>query len=98
MDGDQIDETGIRGERIVGDHFVVLFNAHDDAVPFRLGTRKRYVRWTCVLDTAAVNEQQTFEHMDVFPLLARSVSVLCGQSTELPLRSASADHGLSQAG
>ncbi len=76
LPGNQIEETSENGERILGASFVILFNAHHYAVPFRLGVRKRDVSWICVLDTAAASEQQSFEHMDLFPLQAHSLAVL----------------------
>jgi isoamylase len=77
LPGDQITEMGCEGERIVGDTFVILFNAYHEAVEFRLGARRRDVRWTCAIDTAAPDaEPRTFEHMSVFPLQACSLAVL----------------------
>ena len=77
LPGDQITEMGCQGERIIGDTFVILLNAHREAVPFRLGARRRDARWTCVLDTAVPGAvSQSFGHMDVFPLQARSLAVL----------------------
>jgi glycogen operon protein len=75
--GDQIAETGVRGERIVGDSFLLLFNAHAEAMPFKLGSRRRVVRWHCVFDTADPAAQgRVFEHRAEYPLAARSLAVL----------------------
>jgi glycogen operon protein len=75
--GDQIAETGERGERIVGDSFLLLFNANLEPVTFRLGSRRREVRWHCVLDTAdAAGAGRIFEHRGEYPLQARSLAVL----------------------
>ena len=52
LPGDQIGEVDENGERIVGDSFAILFNAHQKSISFRLGTRQRDVHWTWVLDTA----------------------------------------------
>jgi isoamylase len=77
LPGDQIAEVGEHGERIVGDSFAILFNAHHEPISFRLGARQRNVYWTCVLDTAApVAPQRTFEHMSEFPLQAHCLAVL----------------------
>ena len=77
LPGDQITETGEQGERIVGNSFAILLNAHHDAIPFRLGARRSDLRWRCILDTAMPGlEARTFEQMDVFPLQPRSLSVL----------------------
>ena len=52
LPGDQITEIGEQGERIRGDTFAILFNAHHEMVPFRLGASRLDARWTCILDTA----------------------------------------------
>jgi len=80
LPGDQITEVDGHGERIVGDSFVILFNAHDKPISFQLGARRRDVRWTCVLDTALpAAPSRTFENMSEFPLEARSLAVLCAE-------------------
>ena len=80
LPGDQITETDEQGERIVGDSFAILFNAHHEEISFRLGARRRDIRWSCVLDTAAPgNALRVFEHMSYFPLQARSFVVLRGE-------------------
>jgi isoamylase len=82
LPGDQIEETDSRGELVIGETFAVLFNAHHEPVPFRLGARRRDVRWICLLDTGAPDEpSRAFEHMSIFPLQARSLAVL---RAELP--------------
>jgi isoamylase len=85
LPGDQITETGERGERITGDSFVILFNAHHESISFRLGTRQRNVCWTCVLNTATpAAPQRTFEHMSEFPLRARCLAVLRAELQLIP--------------
>lgn len=77
LPGDQIDEPGARGERVRGDSFAVLFNAHHEPVAFRLGTRRRDIRWTCEIDTADPGAApRCFGHLQEFPLQARSLAVL----------------------
>jgi glycogen operon protein len=77
LPGNQITEMNARGERILGETFVVLLNAHGHEVPFRLGSRTRDVLWTCVLDTAADDTTpRLFAHRSSFPLQARSLAVL----------------------
>ena len=78
--GDQIDETDECGERISGETFAILFNAHHEAIAFRLGARERDVSWTCVIDTASPNDTGAiYQHMSYFPLQARSLAVLRGE-------------------
>ncbi|MCW1921268.1 glycogen debranching protein GlgX [Luteolibacter arcticus] len=77
LPGDQIDETGVQGERITGDTFAILFNAHDEPVPFCLGARRRDVGWTTVIDTADPDAPaRTFPHMGIYPLHGHSLVVL----------------------
>ncbi len=77
LPGNQIDETDERGERICGDIFAVLVNAHHEAVPFRLGSRVHNVRWFRVFDTAMPGDSAgSFRHMHEYPLQARSFVVL----------------------
>ena len=78
LPGDQISELGEHGERIRGDSFAILFNAHHAPVDFRLGTRKRELRWHCVFDTALPDDApaRTFEHLDIFPMQARSLVIM----------------------
>ena len=78
-------EVGEQGERIVGDSFAILLNAHDDLIAFRLGTRQRDVRWSCVLDTAKPRGVGlTFEHMNEFPLQGRFLAVLRAELPNIP--------------
>jgi glycogen operon protein len=77
LPGDQITETNERGERILGDNFAVLFNANQDAIAFRLGTRRSDLIWTCILDTAVPgSEGHIFKQTEIFPLQPRSLAVL----------------------
>jgi len=77
LPGDQITETGEHGERIVGNSFAILLNAHPELIPFRLGARRREVNWRCILDTSTSSAQpRSFEHMSSFPLQPRSMVVL----------------------
>jgi glycogen operon protein len=87
LPGDQIAETDERGERIAGDSFAILLNAHHEAISFRLGTHRRDLRWTCILDTASRNPApRIYEHMSCFPLQARSLVVLRGMPVETKAR------------
>jgi glycogen operon protein len=85
LPGDQITELGDRGERIAGDTFTLLLNAHPEPITFRLGTRRRDVRWRCVLDTAGrAPFPHPFEHLGGFPLEARSLALLRAESPPHP--------------
>jgi glycogen operon protein len=83
LPGDQITETNECGKRIIGDSFAILLNAHDQAISFRLGTRRRDLSWECMIDTATSGTQRrTFAHSSVFPLQARSLVVLRAEMAE----------------
>jgi isoamylase len=83
--GDQIAEVSEHGDRIVGDSFAILLNAHREPISFRLGTRQRDVSWTCVLDTAAPDAgRRMFEHMSEFPLQALSLALLRAELQSIP--------------
>ena len=85
LPGDQIDETGEQGERITGDTFAILFNAHDEPVSFRLGARRRDIVWTPVLDTADPQAPAcAFPHMGRYPLHGRSLVVLGTELSNKP--------------
>jgi isoamylase len=85
LPGDQITETNDKGERIVSDSFALLLNANHESVPFRLGARRRDLRWKCILDTSAPNsEAGSFEHMSIFPLQPRSFAALQAELFEEP--------------
>jgi len=51
LNGDAIDEADERGERVVGDTLLVLFNASDDAQPFTLPNGEVATRWEILVDT-----------------------------------------------
>ncbi len=75
--GKQIDETDAHGQRIVGESFLVLFNAEDDLVTFRLGGRAGGLDWDLVLDTADPDVKiHRLQHLNEYALQGRSVVVL----------------------
>jgi len=75
--GSQIDETDAQGERIPSDSFLILLNAYDRSVSFRLSARERDQNWELVFDTSST--KMTFQVLGRLPdysLQARSVAVL----------------------
>ena len=77
--GDMIDVCNERAEPITGDSFLILFNATDDIVPFRLSNRHYNVEWTLVMDTfvePSESEPSNYGHMQEYSLNARSMVVL----------------------
>jgi glycogen operon protein len=55
LNGDGIGGRDPRGERIVDRHFIVLFNAHDEAVDFTIPPEEYSPLWEVVVDTAGVS-------------------------------------------
>ena len=53
LNGEAITERGARGEPIRDKHFLLLFNAHDDAVRFVLPGADHADGWHVAVDTAA---------------------------------------------
>ena len=80
----QRDETDEHGRRIIGDSFLILFNAGHENVSFHLGGRARGLNWELVLDTSASHtESRSLEHQDTYLLQERSLAVL---RPKLPVR------------
>ncbi|PYO37276.1 MAG: glycogen debranching enzyme GlgX [Candidatus Rokuibacteriota bacterium] len=77
--GDANEEVDERGEPIVGDTFLVLLNAHHEAVPFILPAHEPRVRWEPMLDTRAweaPDPASTYRTGDHYDLAGRSLAVL----------------------
>ncbi len=77
--GDAIDEVDDMGEPVVGDTFLVLLNAHHQAMPFILPAHEARVRWEPVLDTRdwdVADRTRVFRAGDVYDLDGRSLVVL----------------------
>jgi glycogen operon protein len=51
LNGNELQMTTPRGEDVQDDSFLVLFNAHSDALTFRLPTRRFGTRWELELST-----------------------------------------------
>ncbi|MGH9039714.1 MAG: glycogen debranching protein GlgX [Acidimicrobiia bacterium] len=51
LNGEAIPDPDPRGERITDDSFLLCFNAHHEALPFKVPDRKFGERWVVVLDT-----------------------------------------------
>jgi glycogen operon protein len=74
LNGGEIRERTPHGEPIVGDSFLLLFNAHPQAVVFTLPTRRFGARWAVELATGSAPEQ---------PLAARALVAVDGHSLTL---------------
>jgi isoamylase len=79
LNGDELDTTTTHGEELRDDSFLLLFNAHHEAVTFRLPTRRFGARWLLELTTAEPGlpaDSGTWSARDEVPVLARSIVVL----------------------
>ena len=77
LSGDAIAETNERGERIIDDTLLILFNAHDATVPFTLPGADEPAEWTAILDTARVSrEHRRLASGDQSLLESRSLALL----------------------
>jgi glycogen operon protein len=78
--GDLIGDVDERGEPIVGDSFLLLLNAHYEAIPFTLPVNNGIQKWEWLLDTAQP-QAETFDPTGKEPYLlqGRSMVVLRAQ-------------------
>src|SRR5271166_1761584 len=75
--GGQIDETDAQGERIISGSFLILLNANDECVSFRLMARAREQNWQLVFDTSSASMTvRILGRLAEYPLQPRSVAVL----------------------
>lgn len=78
LDGARINEVDRRGHPIVDDTILILFNAHNKDVEFKLPPSSASNRWRLVLDTreALPHPSPVAEVGDVHNLIAHSLAVL----------------------
>ncbi|MER7073947.1 glycogen debranching protein GlgX [Terrabacter sp. NPDC000476] len=77
LNGSAIPEPDPRGQQILGDSFLVMFNAHDEVLTFTLPDDEWGAQWVPVIDTAlAVVESTTLEPTWQIQVQPRSTVVL----------------------
>lgn len=79
LDGELIGDVDERGEKIVGDTLLVLYNAHYEPIPFKLPAVPPGRNWEVLLDTTRSREPPVPPRLAArswYPLQGRSV-VLC---------------------
>ncbi len=81
LNGEKIDNTGYKGERVADDSFCILFNAHHEPLIYTVPKQILNHKWTKVLDTAAdfLNEKGcgcTFTAGNTINVESRSIVVL----------------------
>ena len=78
--GDAIEETDARGNRIVDDTFLLLLNAHHEAIPFLLPSPEGNASWSVVLNThvgGVASPASTVTSSEPFTIEPRSMALLC---------------------
>jgi glycogen operon protein len=76
--GDRLAERDARGAPVEDDDLLLLLNAHNEAIAFKLPTDG----WRVLLDTA----EQAAQPGDAYPLQARSVALLAKPRSSSPAR------------
>jgi isoamylase len=79
LNGNAIPSLGARGERVTDDSFLVMFNAHYEALRFSPPDERFGARWSTVVDTTHGHVGLTnrlFRHTSRIKLEGRSLMVL----------------------
>jgi glycogen operon protein len=87
LNGEGIEELDQRGNRVIDDTFLILMNAHHEAVPFVLPQVASGTRWQVQLDTArdgGLNPQGRYPAGVVYPLEGLSLAVLTQHQSGRP--------------
>jgi isoamylase len=77
--GDALTEVGERGQAIRDASFIVLFNAHHDAIPFQVSQPQPGTRWVTEIDTAfstGIPDDTSVRPDAPYPLQGRSLVLL----------------------
>jgi glycogen operon protein len=77
--GEGLTETDERGQPVTDRNFIVLFNAHHEAIEFRLPGQAGASRWFALFDTAhgdGLASNGTFDAGGTYPLQGRSLALL----------------------
>ena len=81
--GDLIDESGTRGEEILGDTLLLLMNAHHEPLPFVLPVLSPGHDWELLFDTSTTEiDQELKDEGHKYPLKERSMALFRTTSTE----------------
>ena len=81
--GDAIEEKDARGNAIVDDTVVLLFNAHHESIPFVLPACDERTSWVLMLDTCDPTPRRSsavFKGGEPYTIEARSMAILCRES------------------
>ena len=80
--GDGILESDPRGQRVVDDTFLLIFNAHHEPIEFTLPGDDYAAGWTVVVDTAELEEVEpvSVKAGETLTVAARATVVLQAQA------------------
>ena len=70
------DEIDDKGRHIVGDTLLILFNSHNETIPFLMPPHAESDFWQPVLDTATDRPLKRLLEAQPYPLQAHSLAVL----------------------
>ncbi|MHB8623973.1 MAG: glycogen debranching protein GlgX [Sulfuricaulis sp.] len=79
LSGNGLDETNERGQPIIDDNFLLLFNSHHDEIAFTLPAHHPDKIWKMELDTARNTDlgvDSTYAGSQTYPLRGRSLALL----------------------
>ncbi len=79
LNGEEIPARGSRNERIMGDSFLLFFNAHYEMIEFLIPEKLQQHRWQVVIDTKEADfiKQPVYYTGDkLLPIIERSIVVL----------------------
>lgn len=83
LSGESLNDVDPRGEPILGDTLLLLFNAHYESIEFRMPTPAPGTAWSCILDTTeAVGVPKHGCDGPVWTLTARSTAVFKAASID----------------
>ncbi len=83
LNGEAIAEPDPRGEPIVDDSFLLLFNAADNGVDITLPPADFGERWTCVVDTGrSLAEGRTVAAATTLTVMERSCLILTRKAAD----------------
>jgi isoamylase len=81
LNGQAMTEWSVRGQRVYDDVLLVLFNAHDDEIPFYLPAVLPENHWDVLVDTAEPTATPgMYEPDTTYPLQGRSLALLIQHS------------------
>lgn len=76
LEGQMLDEIDERGRHITGDTLLILFNSHNESIPFTLPPHAANEFWQPELDTATETLNGRMSSGETYPLQGKSLVVL----------------------